>query len=131
MAGSDSIRKNIFRGRTRGRGTVSLNRGWNIVYGLSLPLSLSSPLSSSSSSSFPSPERDEYKGKKIDDSFLYSFTIKDNTRYTLQCVSRLRVSRQAFVGSTEITFNDTKRSRLDSRFTEPVEQKKKRKEKGR
>lgn len=129
MAGSDSIRKNIFRGRTRGRGTVSLNRGWNIVYGLSL--SLSSPLSSSSSSSFPSPERDEYKGKKIDDSFLYSFTIKDNTRYTLQCVSRLRVSRQAFVGSTEITFNDTKRSRLDSRFTEPVEQKKKRKEKGR
>lgn len=94
-------------------------------------LSLSSPLSSSSSSSFPSPERDEYKGKKIDDSFLYSFTIKDNTRYTLQCVSRLRVSRQAFVGSTEITFNDTKRSRLDSRFTEPVEQKKKRKEKGR
>lgn len=40
MAGSDSIRKNIFRGRTRGRGTVSLNRGWNIVYGLSLSLSL-------------------------------------------------------------------------------------------
>lgn len=46
-------------------------------------------------------------------------------------MSRLRVSRQAFVGSTEITFNDTKRSRLDSQFTEPVTwiKKKKKREK--
>lgn len=45
-------------------------------------------------------------------------------------MSRLRVSRQAFVGSTEITFNDTKRSRLDSQFTEPVTWIKKKKKRG-
>lgn len=91
------------------------------------------PLSppSSSFSLLPSPNAMNTKGKRsIDDSFLYSFTIKDNTRYTLQCVSRLRVSRQAFVGSTEITFNDTKRSRLDSQFTEPVTWIKKKKKRG-
>lgn len=123
VAGSDSIRKNIFRGRTRGRGTVSLNRGISYTAPLSLSVSLSPLL-------FPPVSRTRWiqrEKRSIDDSFLYSSTIKDNTRYTLQCVSRLRVSRQAFVGSTEITFNDTKRSRLDSRFTEPVTMAKKKK----
>lgn len=102
-AGSDSIRKYI---SWTDPWLVSLNWGdGNIVY-----VRLCSNATNN-------------KGERIDRrSFVFFIRsrLKNDTRYTLRCVSRLRVSRQAFVGSTEITFNDTKRSRLDSRFTEPV-----------
>lgn len=54
------------------------------------------------------------KKKSVCDRWSILAIDETHTRYTLRCVSRLRVSRQAFVGRREITFNDTKRSWLGS-----------------